>query len=390
MKASQSFVGVNNVGALLLSAIFLILLWMPTLDSFFSLDKAPWINENRAPAKFPEVMLSMESLRALPAGLEAYFGDRFGFRKRLIRCEQKWKHELFRESNHPAVLIGRDGWLYYTGEQMLEHFQGAMTFTRKELAGWQALLEKRRDWLARRGIRYLLVIVPDKQTIYPEHVPDWLTRTEHQTKLDQLLAHLKANTTIEVLDLRPALREAKKTARTYLYTDTHWNMYGAFVAYQALIQALSRQLRDLGEPLPYAAFEPSLSQEKGGDLAGLLGGQSMTERDVVRLRPRAPLQLSEIKADPNIFVKRPSPYTPPVYTENPTGKYILLSFRDSFSDSWIGLLGHHFKRAVYIWQYNWNGQIIARERPDVVVDEIVERFFNIADTKKLMRDDGLS
>jgi len=390
MKPSLLFDRVNNGVAILLSALFLILLWLPTLDSFFDLDKAPWINENRAPAKFPQISPRMESLSALPNGLEAYYGDRFGFRKRLIRCEQKWKHELFREATHPAVLIGRNGWLYYTGEQMIEHFRGTKAFTPEELHGWQLLLEKRRDWLAKRGIRYLLVIAPDKHTIYPEYVPDWITKVGHQTKLDQLLAYLKAHTTIEVLDLRPALLKAKKTARTYLYTDTHWNIYGAFVAYQAFVQALSRQLRDLGKPLPYTAFEPSLSQEKGGDLSALLGGQEMTERDTIQLKPRAPLRLPEIKSDPNIFVTQGPPHTPPVFTENPTRKYALLSFRDSFSNSWIPFVGCHFRRAVYIWQYNWNGQVIEREKPDVVVDEIVERFFNVADTEKLMRDDGLS
>jgi hypothetical protein len=54
------------------------------------------------------------------------------------------------------------------------------------------------------------------------------------------------------------------------------------------------------------------------------------------------------------------------------------------------LLGYHFKRTVYIWQYQWNRQVIDRQKPDVVVDEILERFLNDLDTRKLMQDDGLS
>jgi len=389
MKHSRSFERVNNGMSLLLSIVFLILLWLPTLDSFFNLDRVPWVNEKRPPAKFPQVILSVNGVRALPAGLEAYFSDHFGFRRRLIRCEQKWKHELFREATHPDVMIGRNGWLFYTGEQMIEHFRGAKLFTPEDLKNWQALLEKRRDWLANRGIKYLFVIPPDKHSVYPEYLPDWLTKVGPQTKLDQFIAHMKTHSSVEVLDLRPALLEAKKTGRTYLYTDTHWNAYGAFFAYRAFMRALARQLPELGEPLPYEAFDTASSEEKGGDLAVLLG-QTMAEKDVVNLNPRPPLRLQETKEDISIFAKQWPKYTQPVYTENPSRRYSLLSFRDSFSNSWTAFVGFNFKRSVYIWQYNWDGKVIEREKPNVVVDEMLERMFNLQDPKKLMKDDQLS
>jgi hypothetical protein len=329
----------------------------------------------------------MNSLRALPAGLEAYYRDHFGFRKQLISWDKKWKHKLFREEIYPDVIIGRDGWLFYTGQHMLEHFRGIKTFTPEELKNWQSLLEKRRDWLALRGIKYLFVIAPDKHSIYPEYLPDWITKVG-PTKLDQFVAYMKAHSTVEVLDLRPALLEAKETARTYQYTDTHMNFYGGFVAYQALVRALSRQLPGLGEPLPYEAFALELSQQKGGDLAVMLG-RNMTEKDFISLVPRPPLQLRLAQTDTNIFVKRWPEDTEPVYTENPSRKYTLLSYRDSFSCSWMHFLGYHFKRAIYIWQYNWNSQVMTQQKPDVVVDEILERLFNELDTTQLMKDDGL-
>jgi len=388
VKPSLSFDRVNNAMSLLLATVFLILLWLPAFDTLFNLDRVMWVNEKRAPAKFPPIILSVNGLRALPAGLEAYYNDHFGFRRRLIRCEQKWKHELFREASHPDVMIGSDGWFYYTGEEMIDHFRGTRLFTQEDLRNWQALLEKRRDWLAKRGIKYLFVIPPDKHSIYPEYLPAWLTKIGPQNKLDQFLAYMKTHSSVQVLDLRPVLLAAKKTGRTYLYTDTHWNSYGAFIAYQALVRALAKQLPLLGEPLSYEAFSRTFSQEKGGDLSVLLG-QTMMENDVIKLNPRPPLQLPATKEDINIFPKQWPKFTQPVYTENPSRKYSFLSFRDSFSVGWMPFIGYQFKRAVYIWQYNWAGQVIERERPDVIVDEMLERMFDHQDPKQLMKDDRL-
>lgn len=374
--------------ALLQAALFLIALWLPTLDSFFNLDKAPWLNEKRTPATFPAIAPNAKSLLALPAGLEAYYNDHFGFRRRLIRWEQRWKQDVFKESSLPDVMIGRDGWLFFTAQHMIEHYRGLKTFTPDELQSWRSLLEKRRDWLIQLGIKYLFVIAPSKHSIYPEYLPTWMTKMGPETKLDQFLAYMKAHSTVDVLDLRPALLEAKKTARTYLYTDTHWNSYGGFIGYQSVMRSLARQLPALGGPLLLEAFELTPLKETGGDLSTMLG-QDMPERDGFELTARPPLQFPTATEDINIYAKQWPKYMEPIYTENPSEKFKLLMFHDSFSNAWVPYLGHHFKRVVYIWQYNWNKSVIEKEKPDIVVDEILERSFNVADPKKLMQEDGL-
>jgi alginate O-acetyltransferase complex protein AlgJ len=199
---------------------------------------------------------------------------------------------------------------------------------------------------------------------------------------------MKAHSTVDVLDLRPALLEAKNTARTYLYTDTHWNSYGGFIGYQSVMHSLTRQLPELEGPLPLEAFEFTPFQASGGDLSTMLG-QDMAEREGFQLTARPPLQFPSAREDINIYPKQWPKYMGPFYTENPSGKYRLLMFHDSFSNSWIPFLGYHFKRVVYIWSYGWNIPVIEKEAPDVVVDEILERSFNEADPKQLLKEDGL-
>jgi hypothetical protein len=375
---------------LLLAAVFLVLILLPLADSALGLDRAPTLNEKRMPAQFPKFAPGLGGLRAFLAGLEAYSADHFGFRKRLLRWEHRWKRDLFHESTVSDVMIGRDGWLFLAGDRMIDDCRGARPVTQQDLKNWQTLLEKRRDWLARRGIKYLFVIAPNKESVYPEFLPEWMTPVAPAARLAPFIAYMKAHSTVEVLDLRPALLQAKQTARTYLITDTHWNLYGAFIGYQEIIKALRRQLPDLGEPLPLAAFETRFSQAKGGDLATMLGQeQSLPEKDYVDLRPRPPLQRIACRVDTNILNKKWNLLTEPVYSENPAQRYRALFFRDSFSGFLVPYLAYSFKRAVYIWLNTWDTQVIEREQPDVVVDQVVERGFNEGDILAMLRADAL-
>ena len=376
--------------AVSLTAIFFVLLWLPTLDLFFHMDKAPTPNENRAMAVFPAFSASLESIRNFPGGLEAYFRDHFGFRNRLIRCERRWKHDLFQEQASSDVIAGRAGWYFFSGDYSMDDFQGLKPFTQETLQRWKALLEKRRDWLAKRGIKYLFVVPPDKHTIYPEFLPSWLSNRGATTRLDQFMDYMTAHSTVEVLDLRPALREEKKNGFVYLQTDTHWNGLGGFITYQRLVRALTNQIPELGGPLPLSDFKVEPTKQAPGDLAKLLGlTASIIESNGITTIPIPPLKAPILKSVPERFPKKWRPRTEPAVTEYdaPLPKAIL--FRDSFAGSWTWLLGYHFHEVLYIWQYNWDAAFLEREKPTVVIDEMLERFMNNDEFLKQMEADDL-
>ena len=127
-----------------------------------------------------------------------------------------------------------------------------------------------------------------------------------------------------------------------------------------------------------------------GDLATMLGHeQSLRERDYVDLIPRPPLQRIACRVDTNILNKKWRLLMEPVYSENPAQKYKALFFRDSFCEFLKPFLAFHFKRVVYIWLETWDLQVIEREQPDVVVDQIVERGFDEIHAADLIRGDAL-
>ena len=374
--------------AFLISAVFIVLIWLPTLDWLFGLDHAPIPNEKRLLASFPKYT-GLTQLRDFVSGLNQYYDDHFGFRKKLIRTNNRWTRKLFGGPPNNGPIMGRDGWLFYAGDKMLDRYMGPMRFSQKDLEAWQQLLEKRRDWLAKRGVKYIFTIPPDKHEVYPEYLPEWIVKGPKPSKVDQFVAHMAANSTVQVLYLRKALVEAKPLGVNYLKTDTHWNARGAFIGYQALLDALSRQIPDL-KPLPLESYEQRPKPAPAGDLANMMGEGSAPETQQLAFVPRPPLHAIDCRDDPSRLPKQWRKSTDPCVSENPQakgGKAIV--FRDSFAGAWPPFLGNHFKEVVYIWQYYWDAAFLEREKPVVVIDEMLERFFNQENPNELMKKDGL-
>lgn len=365
---------------------FLGLLWLPTLDCFFKLDHARDPDENRLPAQWPRFK-GLGHAQEFVRGLEDYFSDHFGFRKRLVRMNNHWKAQLFHDPWTRNVLTGRDGWLFFCGEGMMRNYTGENVLREQDLESWRRLLEMRRDWLRTRGIKYLFVIPPDKHSVYPEYLPDWLKDSGATSKVQHLVDYLKAHSTVEVLDLRPALVEAKQQRVTYLKTDTHWNQFGGFVAYRALMQALARQMPGL-EPLPLDTYDWKPKPSPAGDLNRLKNTtDSAIEPQRLEAIPLKPLAELEKVYDPVRLPQKGIKDIWPFFTLNTNACGRAMVFHDSFACSWYLLLGQHFKDVFYIWQYEWNRQLIEREKPDVVIDEMLERYVNQQDPAVLAQKD---
>jgi alginate O-acetyltransferase complex protein AlgJ len=387
MDATTLSARILRAKATVISTVFLGLIFLPALDTLFHLDHAPVPNEKRLLATFPQYQ-GLGGLKDFLSGLNAYFDDHFGFRKRLIRANNHWKRQLFGEPPHNDVVIGRDGWLFFIGGRTLDNYFGLARFRDEELEAWRQLLEKRRAWLAKRGIKYVFAMAPDKHTVYPEYLPQWFIKSPKPGKPEQLFAYMREHSDVPVLDLHQPVREAKSAGTCFLKTDTHWNLYGAFIGCQKVIEALAQQVPEL-KALPIDAFDWKRVTGPGGDLAAMLGDSNLRETEQVVCTPRPPLGPLLLRNVPERLRKKWRQGSDPVASANDRGQGKALVFRDSFANAWKPFLGYHFREVIFVWQHEWDTAFIEREKPDVVIDEVVERFFNEQDPMELMRKDNL-
>ena len=176
----------------------------------------------------------------VPRRFEAYFNDSFGLRDQLIRWNNLAKVSLLGVSTSSRVMIGKRGWLFYTcrGGRRRPAAQPPADARGARAVG--AGLEERRDWLARRGIRYLVMFAPNKHTIYPEFIPVAYDRVTPRPGMSSSTITCASTPTSSCSTSASRCCRRSRRRRLYYRRDTHWNDRGAFVAYQTIIAALSR------------------------------------------------------------------------------------------------------------------------------------------------------
>jgi alginate O-acetyltransferase complex protein AlgJ len=372
-------VKIRIVKDIILITLFLLGLYLPLADYFFNFDPT-LLDENRALAKLPAFKIDITALSTYPKDFEAFYNDHFGFRRALIFGRSLAFIKLLGVSPNPDVIIGRDGWLFYSEKRALAYYRRVKLFTNAELAQWQQALEKRRDELAQHGSRYLMVIAPNKDTIYPEFMPAEITRINAESRMDQLVNYLQTHSDIDILDLRPALTAAKANQLVYYRTDTHWNQFGALIAYQEIIKRLAGWFPQL-QPLPFELTRAK-NNRPGGDLTGMINLRSQfSEENTEITAPTLTAQPSFALIPLSFIAPRETPaWQRPVATERkdnslPTAVVI----GDSFGLTLQPFLSEHFKRIAYYIDYGLDqetlSQILEQEQPDVVIHEFAERRF---------------
>jgi hypothetical protein len=351
----------------LLVAVFAVAIGAPLAGTLAGLGDEVAAEENREAAPWPGVPHDRAELNDWPAAFTKYFADRVAFRSPLVRWQARARVAWLKSSPTPDVLLGRNGWLFYGADGAVDDYAAARPFSARELENWRTTLQDTHDWLDARGIAYVFVVAPDKHWIYPELMPDGITGRRSPSRVDQLVEELRTRSTVPVVDVREALRAAKAEARLYHLTDTHWNDLGAFVAYEQVMRALEGRVgiraRERSE------LDLRVIPRSGMDLARMLGlGRELVEDDL-QLEP------NEGRRSRVVEPARPSRalMDPRVVTEGPAGAPRALVFRDSFGSAMIPFLAEHFSRAVYVWQNNFDPQMVIDERPAVVIQEWVGR-----------------
>lgn len=221
------------------------------------------------------------------AELENYYNDRVPFRSILISVN-RWINSraeaVYRENWAPAlaawfykdesyllpitagdmVLFGRDNWLYYLGDDSLAYYRGANLLSEEKLQEYLELTVQLKELCDERGIRLQLMIVPNKEQVYPEHMPSYTFASEMK-RVPLLVEYLRKNADVNIIYPLEELKAAKQNWQVYYRYDTHWNSMGALIGTQALLQALGMEKAD---PADWGVEEYDMS---GEDLL-LLGG----------------------------------------------------------------------------------------------------------------------
>jgi hypothetical protein len=310
------------------------------------------------------LLIPLRTLAFDPNAIE----DSFYGRGRLINLISDLRLRLG-DRVFPKVIAGENGWLIFTAEGDIQDYQKVEAFTPEELASFQTDLDALSALYAERNITLLVVVIPDKNTIYPERVPPQIRVIGTESRLEQLTSYLQAHGETQILDLRPALTAAKAEHELYYATDTHWNGYGSYLAYSAILNELQRTFPNL-RARPASDFKVVEREPETLDLAANIG---------TTLFPESKIQLVP-QYDQHTSYK----------TVNLGGRRLMFSYNadaslpdlvmyyDSFFFTVNPLLGEHFHQGLFVQNYSggglWNLSWVDERQPDVVIIEFNERY----------------
>ncbi len=357
----------KRMGSWILMIAFVAILCLSWV-SWFVLQ--PWADntnyENRQKASMPE--LSLATYSSFPDAFAEYLEDRLPFRNELMTLNSAVEYYLFRRSTSDNVLIGKENWLFYVSKEdgdPLACYQGTNLMSDDELAVLAENCVFWRDYLAERGMEFVIFIAPNKERVYSEYMPDEYGSPAEEYKVKQIVEYLRENTDLRVVYPYDELIQAKKAVNEPIYykTDSHWNQIGAYVGASAL-------LKELGIDMPGIADEgiSIVEVEKAeGDLAKMLY-LSKPMKNVDGYYCVTGYDTHGVVNDTDDFFGLTS-YS----TADAANDQSLYLIRDSFASAMGMILASQFDTTNMRHLNSYSNDDLWQCDPDVVVLEVVER-----------------
>ncbi len=300
-------------------------------------------------------------------------------------------YKLFNRSLYQEMVIaGKDKFLFLGNKdaKIVHKTTGVYRPSQEEIKDYVEKLKNIQNYYQNKNIPFIIVLAPDKSTIYKEKLPNWMVY-DGKTITDDIVAQAKLQD-INLLDLRQTLLDSKTDELLYWKTDSHWNEKGASIAFLSSINYLNAK-HNLNLNIPNYDLIPI--KENAKDLARLLKINNKLKNPYetsynYKFEKEHDICIGDINKDSHTLEKCEKTHNQIIYT-NFQPKYIINqnSVNNSkllfICDSFAAALSPFYNAAFStIYKFHWTqltGEKIANftdeYKPDIVVYQIVERAF---------------
>lgn len=346
-----------------LVGVFMVLLCIPVLR--INRD-ASSVAENRMLAKMPHLITDGRINGGFGTEFNSWFSDRFFGRNTLIHAHNELINTLQTSdatvANNPAVLVGRENWLFLKGDNSLRNYTNADTLGDDEMAAGLQYLTDIDDWCRRHNKRFYFVIAPDKNKIYPEYYPSDIKKVRPDSfgMGMTFYKYIRNNSNINVMYPYDELIQAKDSGDLVYYNnDSHWNMLGSYIVFRILHRKIYGYDFDEKKFISHWTKEPYK-----GDLL-----QILDLRDSSRYMQELfnqPVFINDVKCTKSHGLRE---------CKNPDGKLRAYMFRDSFYTALVPYMSRVFNVIGFYSRHDIRKSDLdsIADNYDVVILEAAER-----------------
>ena len=175
--------------------------------------------------------------------ISAYLDDHFAARLELNTAWAKINASVFRSSVDDQIVVGKNGWLYYS--PTVPDFLGK-SLTDEELRAIAENLFTLQSGIEKGGSQFIFTIAPNKNSLYGANMPSAYKDNHGQSTAERLKPYLDEYG-IHYVDLFETFSANSKTL--YYATDSHWTEEGAALAADRILTAAGKtMLLSMTEP----------------------------------------------------------------------------------------------------------------------------------------------
>jgi alginate O-acetyltransferase complex protein AlgJ len=370
----------RNPENIIVGAVFSILLAIGSiaaLNACLRHDVSISLAEKRVLSSFPTTSDYDRDPARFVAQIESFYNDHFPGRLAVTTLRNATAYYLFSASMAPDMCaIGENQWLFLANPSAADAQSNLSKFPNGKLENWARIFDARRAELAKRGIKYICIIAPEKGTIYPEFLPRGWRKQAGKSRLNELQDYLKTHTAVDFVDAKAVLSLAKQHGGPILYhtNDSHWNDYGAFLVVQEVFRHLNPESHSV-TPFTQSEYQYAPGSHRG-DLADVLG---LGELLIDQTSPQVALQRAQSKLDSQAVCPRFDGgivgTTAPSCAWKTKDRSLprALVFHDSFMYPMMPYLSQRFSFIEFQLSQEMPLPVVVSEKPNIVIDEIAER-----------------
>ena len=338
-----------------INTIFIVFCLIILLIPFAGMAVAPTneTTENKVLSEFPKLSEERKLNVDFLNDLGEYFTDHFAFRPQMVSSNAQIYGKLFGTSTTDQVLIEKNNWMYYT--ETLNDYTGQHLMTERALKNVVHNLALMQKYVESRGSEFLLVIAPNKNSIYDENMPYYYRKRTGKNNYERLMPLLDS-AGIHYTDLFTAFAESDEVL--YLERDSHWTNKGAVLAYNQIMENTDLDYETY-EHIPY-----EVKKDHMGDLTEMLYPEN-SEPDENEYYQKEWLHSynNEVTDNMDDWIE----------TSSPKSDACLLMYRDSFGESILPFLAEEFGNAYFSRLVPYNLLNVDGYQPDYTVIERTER-----------------
>ncbi len=196
---------------------------------------------------------------------------------------------LFDSIDSPDIILGENGFLFDAGTEdngynYLRDYLGDTPLSGTELKALKSIIDMRKSVYESRGIDYLLVVVPNAQTVYSDYMPDYMGQLSDNTRLSVLAKYLEQVGCDYFFNATDTLLTAKTYGKPlYNNTENSLNSLGEWYLYDAVRQKLETLYGIKGSQVGVSSLDLYTRSTDGKELARRAGLSSVIFNETLSL-----------------------------------------------------------------------------------------------------------